>query len=70
MEDPGKQRKPKQQSMTQPPLNSERGLETPATEGVVELFKKEMRNKIAQEAAAFVMKKALEQLPSLNASVV
>ncbi len=38
MEDQGKQRKPKQQSMTQPPLNSERGLETPATEGVVELF--------------------------------
>jgi predicted house-cleaning noncanonical NTP pyrophosphatase (MazG superfamily) len=39
-------------------------------DGVVELFKKEMRNKIAQEAATFVMKKALEKLPELIARVV
>jgi hypothetical protein len=39
-------------------------------DGVVELFKKEMRNKIAQEAAAYVMKKAIENLPGLIARVV
>ncbi len=48
----------------------ERGIETPATEGVIELFKKEMRNKIAQEAAAYVMKKAIEKLPDLIARIV
>ncbi len=39
-------------------------------DGVVELFKKEMRNKIAQEAATYVMKKAIENLPGLIARVV
>ncbi len=39
-------------------------------DGVVELFKKEMRNKIAQEAATYVMKKAIEKLPCLIARVV
>jgi predicted house-cleaning noncanonical NTP pyrophosphatase (MazG superfamily) len=34
------------------------------------LFKKEMRNKIAQEAAAYVMKKAIEKLPDLIARIV
>ena len=62
-------RKPNQQSVTQPPLNSERGLAS-KEDGVVELFKKEMRNKIAQEAATYVMKKALDKLPGLIARVV
>ncbi len=48
----------------------ERGIETPTTEGVVELFKKEMSNKIAQEAATYVMKQAIEKLPGLIARVV
>jgi hypothetical protein len=55
--------------VTQPPLNSERGLAS-KEDGVVELFKKEMRNKIAQEAATYVMKKALDKLPGLIARVV
>ncbi len=63
------QRKPKQQSMPQPPLNSERGLVS-KEDGVVELFKKEMRNKIAQEAATYVMKTAIEKLPGLIARLV
>jgi len=63
------QRKPKQQSTTQAPLNSERGIVS-KEDGVVELFKKEMRNKIAQEAATYVMKKALEKLPGLIARAV
>jgi hypothetical protein len=39
-------------------------------EGVAALFKKEMKHIIAQEAAAFVLKKAAENLPGLISRVV
>jgi hypothetical protein len=61
------QGRPKQLKETQREQGVERPPDNPT---VVELFKNEMKNKIAQEAATYVMKKAIEKLPSLIASMV